>query len=130
MKSKIGSSASPAHLGHAAVFLALLKANPPSADVSDSQIYMAQSPMNGRRWLKDTEQHAKTFYPCVQASCPIIYENIKQYKVVDAPKETIDEYLVQATKNAKERYEQWLSNPMTLPVGTAFHNFVTLLLAS
>ncbi|EED21275.1 conserved hypothetical protein [Talaromyces stipitatus ATCC 10500] len=130
VKSKVGPTASPAHLGHAAVLLALLKKKPTTPGTPDNQIYMAQSPMNGRRFLRDAEKHAKTYYPIVQASCPVIFENIKQYNLVDADKETINKYLVQATKVAKDAYKTLLSNPYTLPVGTSFHNFVTMLIAS
>lgn len=75
-------------------------------------------------------KHGKSYYPIVQASCPIIYENIKQYNVVGADKETINKYLVQAAKIAQESYDVWIKNPITLPIGIAFHNFVTMMFAT
>jgi hypothetical protein len=129
VKSKVDSRASPAHLGHAAVLLALLKKKPPPLETPDSQIYTVPSPMNGRRFLQDA-QHGKTYYPNVQASCPVIFENIKQYNVVDADEETINKYLVQATKVAQDCYGVWVNNPLTLPVAQSFCNFVINLMAS
>ncbi|KAF5015603.1 hypothetical protein F66182_13009, partial [Fusarium sp. NRRL 66182] len=77
VKSKVDPKASPAHLGHAAVLLALLKTKPTSAETPDSQLYMTSSPVNGRRFLQDPKL-GKTYYPLVQASCPVVFENIKQ----------------------------------------------------
>lgn len=129
VKSKVDPKASPAHLGHAAVLLALLKTKPPTPETPDSQLYMVSSPMNGRRFLQDAKL-GKTYYPLVQASCPVIFENIKQYNVVDADKETINQYLAQATKVAQDCYNVWLKHPLTLPVAISFHNLVTMLIAS
>ncbi|KAF3392149.1 hypothetical protein DPV78_010718 [Talaromyces pinophilus] len=129
VKAKVDPKASPAHLGHAAVLLALLKTNPTTPETPDSQIYISQSPLNGRRFLQDVK-HGKTYYPIVQATCPVIYENIKQYNLVDADKETVNKYLVQAAKVAQECYDVWLKNPLTQTVAMSFHNFVTMLIAS
>lgn len=129
VKSKVDPKASPAHLGHAAVLLALLKANPPTPETPNSQLYMTSSPVNGRRFLQDAK-HGKTYYPIVQSSCPVVYENIKQYNLVGAEKETVNKYLVQATKVAQDCYDVWLRNPLTLPVSMSFHNFVVMLIAS
>jgi hypothetical protein len=129
VKAKVDPKASPAHLGHAAVLLALLKTKPTTPETPDSQIYISQSPLNGRRFLQDAK-HGKTYYPIVQATCPVIYENIKQYNLVDADKETVNKYLVQAAKVAQECYDVWLKNPLTQTVAMSFHNFVTMLIAS
>ena len=129
VKSKVDPKASPAHLGHAAVLLALLKTKPTSAETPDSQLYMTSSPVNGRRFLQDPKL-GKTYYPLVQASCPVVFENIKQYNVVDADKETIKKYLTQASKAAQESYDVWLNNALTLPVAISFHALVTMMITS
>lgn len=129
VKSKVGPSASPAHLGQAAVFLALLKANPPTADTKETQAYVSASAVNGRRFLQSPESH-KRLYPGAQSSCPCFYENIKQWKVVDASKEKVDEYLLEATKIAKTRFENILSEPTNLPATIALHNLVGQWIAS
>ncbi|OKL63819.1 hypothetical protein UA08_01099 [Talaromyces atroroseus] len=130
VKTKVGPSASPAHLGHAAVFLSLLKSSPPSDDTPDTQVYVSQSPVNGRRFLENPQKHAKTYYPVTQSTCPVLYGNIKQYEIANASKEMWDEYLLTATKIAKETYDQRLANPAALPISINFHNLIGFLQAS
>lgn len=78
--------------------------------------------------MKDPQQ-AKTYCPVVQSTCPVSYDNIKQYNVVDVSKESIDECLIQTAKIAKEHYDKWLSNTETLVVGVTFHNFIARMIA-
>ncbi|KAF5017541.1 hypothetical protein F66182_10517, partial [Fusarium sp. NRRL 66182] len=59
-----------------------------------------------------------------------VFENIKQYNVVDADKETIKKYLTQASKAAQESYDVWLNNALTLPVAISFHALVTMMITS
>jgi 15-O-acetyltransferase Tri3 len=122
--------ATPTHLGHAAVFLSLLKANPPSADTPDTQAYVSQSPVNGRRFLENPEKHANTYYPVTQSACPVLYANIKQYKVAGAPKETLDEYLITATKIAKQHYDDRLAHAVALPITISFQGLIGTMHAS
>lgn len=128
VKSRLGPKYTISHLGHAAVVLALLKANPPSNSIPDSQSLIMTLPVNGRRWLRD--DHARDYYGMCQTGAVIKFENIKSFMVDANNKDAVIEALERGCKLAKESYDEWLSKPFQLALGISKDNFTASFLTS
>ncbi|ERF71078.1 hypothetical protein EPUS_07750 [Endocarpon pusillum Z07020] len=128
VKSRLGPKYTISHLGHAATVLALLKANPPSNDIPDSQSLIMPIPVNGRRWLRD--DHARDYYGMCQTGAVIKIKNIKFFMVDGNDRDAVVEALERGCKLVKEAYDHWMSKPFLLALGISKDNFIASYLTS
>lgn len=129
MKERLGPKFTITHLGHAAVFLALLKTNPPPADATNA-ISLTASPVNSRRFLREEYANGtKTYYPLCQATSPLLFENIQSYDPRDNDKEQLRENLARAAKVTKESYDSWINQPSFLPASISFMSLIAMTIA-
>lgn len=104
--------------------------NPPGPDVSDSQIYLSLSPVDGRRFLeKDYALGNKSYYPVCTTNAPIVFENIKSYDIKNAGTESLVDYLSRACRAAKDSLNFWINQPGHFPATLSMSNFIAYMIA-
>ncbi|KAJ9401502.1 hypothetical protein DTO282F9_1699 [Paecilomyces variotii] len=130
VKERLGPKYTVTHLGHAAVFLALLKTNPPPADAPETFCTTAM-PVNSRRFLReDYAKATKTYYPVCQSSALLLFEDIQSYAPRDCDKEQLREKISRAAKHTKESYDFWMNQPSLLPASISFMSLISTALAN
>ncbi|RGP73138.1 3-acetyltrichothecene 15-o-acetyltransferase [Fusarium longipes] len=121
VKSRLGPGFTISHLAQAAIVLALLDHLKPT-DLSDEQVFISPTSVDGRRWLHD--DIASNFYAMCQTAAVVRVEKLKTIAV--SHKDEKDKQvraLESACKDVKRSYDQWLGNPFLQALGIRVHNF-------
>ncbi|KAF4626299.1 hypothetical protein G7Y89_g11861 [Cudoniella acicularis] len=127
-KSLLGTRGTITHVTHAAIYLALLKHNPPlGPGVLDTQIFAFASPVDGRRFF-NTEYTSgrKSYYGLCQSIAHIVIEDIKAdaEALKTENDKTWREIMIRVAKRTREQYDEHLSQPNVLSAAIAVMEFV------
>ncbi|KAK1522666.1 hypothetical protein CPAR01_14209 [Colletotrichum paranaense] len=127
IKTQLGPNYTVTHLGHAAMVLALLRARPLPADVSDTVVLASPLPVNGRRYLRgDAAQR----YGSCQAGASVEFAPLREWTVDESNADAVRTTLGALATHVKDGYEYWLRNEFQLAVDQAKGNFLASVLGS
>ncbi|KAI3531129.1 hypothetical protein CSPX01_14346 [Colletotrichum filicis] len=127
IKTQLGPNYTVTHLGHAAMVLALLRARPLPADVSDTVVLASPLPVNGRRYLCS---NAAQRYGSCQAGASVEFAPLREWTVDESNADAVRTTLGALATHVKDGYEYWLRNKFQLAVDQAKGNFLASVLGS
>ena len=122
VKTRVGPQYTISHLGHAAVVLALLKANPLPASAPESTQLITPLPVNGRRFLKD--EYVNKQYGSCQAGAVVEFPNLQTWMVDERDTDAVKAMLERGCRHVKEGYDYWLEKDFQVAVNVSKDNFL------
>ncbi|GKT93659.1 hypothetical protein Ct61P_11509 [Colletotrichum tofieldiae] len=128
VKTRLGPRYTITHLGHAAIVLALLRANPLPLDAPESTMLSSPLPANGRRFLKEADADRR--YGSCQAGLFVEFSPLRTFIVDETDSDAVKDTLKRLVQQVKDGYEYWLKNDFQLPIDQAKGNFLSAVLGS
>ena len=123
VKTRLGPKYTVSHLSHAAMVLALLKAQPLPADTPDSKTIISPLTVNGRRFLRD--EYVDKQYGVCQTTAVVEFENLKSWMVDELDIEALKTTLERGCKLVKKSYDYWLGKGFLLLLDVTKDSFLS-----
>ncbi len=120
VKEKLGPGYTLAHLGQAALLLAMVGTIPRGPTVAAPRIWYCPTAINGRRYLQEPyRSYQKLYFPNCQASGFVIFKDTEKYMQDGARQDfKIKEHLLRAAKESRDGFSKVTDRPHILAIST------------